>query len=136
MLLTDDILGRSNRWLDTFDPLRATLRASAHEFTEENIDVAKHFVGDWAKGLLSGELRDLDRTEATVCRRDGDVFGVYRDESGDLHTVDAICPHLGCLVQWNDGERTWDCSCHGSRFEIGGRVINGPANTDLSVKDL
>jgi glycine/D-amino acid oxidase-like deaminating enzyme/nitrite reductase/ring-hydroxylating ferredoxin subunit len=136
MILTDDILGRSNLTLDTFDPLRATVRASASDFKEENIDVAKHFVGDWAKGLLSSELGDLDRDEATVCRQDGNVLGVYRDESGELHAVDAVCPHLGCLVQWNDGERTWDCPCHGSRFKIGGRVINGPANTDLPSEDI
>ena len=135
IMLADEIQGQSNSWLDTFDPLRATVRASAHEFAEENADVAKHFAGDWAKGLRTSDLRDLSRDEATVCRRDGDVLGVYRDESDTLHTVDAVCPHLGCLVQWNDGERTWDCPCHGSRFELDGRVINGPANEDLPTKN-
>jgi Rieske Fe-S protein len=80
--------------------------------------------------------RGYQRSVLTVCRQDGDVLGVYRDDAGGLHAVDAICPHLGCLVQWNDGERTWDCPCHGSRFELDGRVINGPANTDLSSKDM
>jgi glycine/D-amino acid oxidase-like deaminating enzyme/nitrite reductase/ring-hydroxylating ferredoxin subunit len=135
LMLAEAIRGRSNPWLDAFDPLRATVRASAREFAAENADVAKRFAGDWAAGLRTGDLRDLGRDEATVCRRDGDVLGVYRDESGDLHAVDAVCPHLGCLVQWNDGERTWDCPCHGSRFERDGRVINGPANADLPTKD-
>ena len=136
MMLADEIRGESNPWLDAFDPLRATVRASAREFTEENTDVAKRFAGDWAKGLWTSELQDLDHNEATVCRQDGDVLGVYRDESGDLHAVDAVCPHLGCLVHWNDGEQTWDCPCHGSRFEVDGRVINGPANADLSSTDM
>jgi len=131
MMLTDAIRGESNRWLDAFDPLRATVRASAHEFATENANVAKRFAGDWAEGILSDELRDLNYNEATICRQDGEVLGVYRDDTGDLHAVDAVCPHLGCLVQWNDGERTWDCPCHGSRFEFDGRVINGPANENL-----
>ena len=136
LMLAEKIRGQSNPWLDAFDPLRATVRASAREFVEENADVAKQFAGDWTEGLRASELRDLDRDEATVSRQDGDVLGVYRDESGDLHAVDAVCPHLGCLVQWNDGERTWDCPCHGSRFELDGRVINGPANADLSSTDI
>ena len=136
IMLADEIQGESNQWLDAFDPLRATVRASAGEFAVENADVAKHFAGDWAKGLRTSDLQDLRHDEATVCRQDGDVLGVYRDESGDLHAVDAVCSHLGCLVQWNDGERTWDCPCHGSRFEVDGRVINGPANEDLSSIDM
>jgi glycine/D-amino acid oxidase-like deaminating enzyme/nitrite reductase/ring-hydroxylating ferredoxin subunit len=132
MALADAIRGQPNQWLDTFDPLRTTVRASAREFAEENVNVANRFASDWVEGLLTSELRDLGRDEATVCRREGNVLGVYRDGSGTLHAVDAVCPHLGCLVQWNDGERTWDCPCHGSRFELDGRVINGPANEDLS----
>lgn len=131
LMLADAIRGQSNPWLDAFDPLRATIRASASEFVEENANVAKRFGGDWMHGLQSGDVRDLERDAAMVRRYDDDVLGVYRDDDGDLHAVDAVCPHLGCLVQWNDGERTWDCPCHGSRFGIEGDVINGPANEDL-----
>ena len=58
-------------------------------------------------------------------------LAVYRDEGGDLHRCKAQCPHLGCIVSWNSLEKSWDCPCHGSRFEATGRVINGPANSDL-----
>ena len=122
LMLADAIRGQSNPWLDAFDPLRRRFRASASEFVEENANVAKRFGGDWMDGLRSGDVRDLERDAAMVRRCDDDVLGVYRDDDGDLHAVDAVCPHLGCLVQWNDGERTWDCPCHGSRFGIpGGR---------------
>lgn len=57
---------------------------------------------------------------------------VYRDESGMLHEHSAICPHLGCIVHWDDAEETWDCPCHGSRFDRFGAVVNGPANRDLA----
>lgn len=136
IMLRDAIMERPNLWLETFDPLRTTVRASAHAFVEENANVAKQFIGDWTDGLQRRDLSALDVDEAMVCRQQTDVLGIYRDETGDLHAVNAVCPHLGCLVQWNDGERTWDCPCHGSRFEIDGRVINGPANTDLSQRDL
>jgi Rieske Fe-S protein len=59
---------------------------------------------------------------------------VYRDADGELHERSAICPHLGGLVGWNDAEKTWDCPCHGSRFDRFGRVVQGPANADLGEK--
>ena len=64
-------------------------------------------------------------------RRGPDKVAVYRDEDGTLHERSAVCPHLGCVVQWNAAEKTWDCPCHGSRFDRHGTVINGPANVDL-----
>lgn len=136
MMLSDKLLDRPNHWLDTFDPLRTTVQASAHDLLTENANVAKRFLGDWVEGLQTRTVHDVGRGEATVSRRGGDVIGIYRDENGDLHAVDAVCPHLGCLVQWNEGEQTWDCPCHGSRFEIDGQVIIGPANDDLSHETL
>jgi Rieske Fe-S protein len=65
--------------------------------------------------------------------RDGVTkVAVYRDEQGVVHQRSAVCPHLGCIVDWNHAERTWDCPCHGSRFDCTGRVLNGPANSDLA----
>ena len=64
--------------------------------------------------------------------RDGlSTRAVYRDPEGELHELSAVCTHLGCLVQWNSGEKSWDCPCHGSRFAIDGVVLHGPANTPL-----
>ena len=57
---------------------------------------------------------------------------VYRDERDQLHERSAVCPHMGCIVRWNYGEGTWDCPCHGSRFDPFGRVVNGPANSNLA----
>jgi Rieske Fe-S protein len=67
-----------------------------------------------------------------VLRRGLSKVAVYRDDGGKLHERSAVCPHLGCIVQWNDAEKTWDCPCHGSRFEKLGSVINGPANRALN----
>ena len=62
-------------------------------------------------------------------------LAVYRDDSGTVHKCSAICTHVGCIVHWNPGEKTWDCPCHGSRFDPFGKVVNGPANTDLKRVD-
>ena len=67
-----------------------------------------------------------------MVRRGLDKVAVYRDEQGALHERSAVCPHLGCIVHWNRAEKTWDCPCHGSRFDAYGKVINGPANRDLA----
>ena len=66
-----------------------------------------------------------------MLRRGLTKVAVYRDEKGELHECSAVCPHLGCIVHWNATEKTWDCPCHGSRFDKLGKVINGPANRDL-----
>ncbi|WP_255767553.1 Rieske 2Fe-2S domain-containing protein [Haladaptatus halobius] len=61
---------------------------------------------------------------------------MYRDEDGTVHPVSAVCTHIGCLVDWNDGEQSWDCPCHGSRFDCDGEVLDGPANSALSTQQL
>ena len=63
-------------------------------------------------------------------------LALYRDPAGQLHTLSATCPHLGCIVHWNSGEKTWDCPCHGSRFHALGDVVNGPANKALAKAEL
>jgi Rieske Fe-S protein len=63
------------------------------------------------------------------------VIAGYRDEHGALHELSAACNHLGCMVHWNAAEKSWDCPCHGSRFDKYGKVINGPANRDLGSAD-
>ena len=70
-----------------------------------------------------------------VIRRGLHKVAVHRDEQGQLHELTATCPHLGCIVAWNDADKTWDCPCHGSRFDRIGKVLNGPANQDLARVD-
>ena len=129
MLITDLILERPNPWESLYEPSRKPLRA-AGRFVKENANVAAQYV-DW---VAPGDETATDDV-ATGCGaivRDGlKKIAVYRDPRGQLHTFSAVCPHLGCIVQWNPTEKTWDCPCHGSRFDRQGTVINGPANTNL-----
>ena len=88
---------------------------------------------DW---VTPGEIRTVEEVRpgsGAILRRGLTKVAVYRDAQGELHERSAVCPHLGCIVRWNDTEKTWDCPCHGSRFGQFGQVMNGPANRDLSA---
>ena len=133
-ILADGIGGRANDWAETFDPWRLPPVSAVPELLKHGADTGLHFVADRAK--RGGSVDDLAPGEGRVV---GDGLGqkaVYRDDDGGLHAVSARCTHLGCIVRWNGAERTWDCPCHGSRFDKVGTVINGPANTGLRRLDL
>jgi glycine/D-amino acid oxidase-like deaminating enzyme/nitrite reductase/ring-hydroxylating ferredoxin subunit len=130
MLLTDLILGRPNPWDKLYDPSRVRLRA-ASEFARENSNVALQYT-DWLTGGDVASAEQIPAGGGAIVRRGLEKIAVYRDPEGALHECHAKCPHLGCVVQWNSAETTWDCPCHGSRFDPYGKVINGPANRDLS----
>ncbi|SEP91794.1 FAD-dependent oxidoreductase [Natrinema salaciae] len=140
MILADLITEGSNPWADVFDPQRFTPGASAKRFLEENATVGGSFVGDRIKSLLASIGADgadgLPPGDARVVRRASQPVGLYRDDSGTTHAVSATCPHMGCLVRWNDAERTWDCPCHGSRFTYDGDVLSGPAVEGLLYREL
>lgn len=82
--------------------------------------------------LLASEGRSvIVLDEGAIIRRGMSKLAVYRDEHGTLHERSDVCPYLGCIVSWNSLEKTWDCPCHGSNFDRYGRVLIGPANSDL-----
>ncbi len=131
VLLTDLILGRKNSWSKLYDPSRVTIRATG-DFLRENLNVAGQYT-DWAK---KGEVNSVDQIEpgtGAVMRRGIRKVAVFRDEQGVIHERSAVCTHLYCIVDWNSAERTWDCPCHGSRFDPYGAVVNGPAITPLGA---
>ncbi|ADJ14954.1 FAD-dependent oxidoreductase [Halalkalicoccus jeotgali] len=115
---------------DVFSPARITEKSAA-SFLTHNAAVGANFTADWARSLLAGEEATLRAGEGTVIKTDDGPVGVSRSESGDLHAVSAVCPHMKCVLRWNDGEASWDCPCHGSRFTPEGRVLDGPAIEDL-----
>ncbi|HYE90356.1 MAG TPA: FAD-dependent oxidoreductase [Terriglobales bacterium] len=130
ILLPDLIAGRAHPWARLYDPSRIRLGA-ARSFVAENANMAAQYT-DW---LTPGEVRSVDEIPAgcgAVMRRGVSKVAVYRDDAGGVHERSAVCPHLGCIVGWNHAERTWDCPCHGSRFDARGRVLNGPAMSDLA----
>jgi glycine/D-amino acid oxidase-like deaminating enzyme/nitrite reductase/ring-hydroxylating ferredoxin subunit len=132
MLLTDLIQGRENPWAKLYDPSRKSLHTLG-TFAKENLNVAAQY-GAW---LTAGEVDSVDEIvlgSGAILRRGLTKLAVYRDDHGKLHERSAVCTHLGCIVQWNPAENTWDCPCHGSRFNKTGQPINGPANSELPLK--
>jgi glycine/D-amino acid oxidase-like deaminating enzyme/nitrite reductase/ring-hydroxylating ferredoxin subunit len=124
-IMTDLVAGRENPWEPTFRPLRAHPRAGAPTFVKENANVAKRFILDRITRRESAE--EIAPGEGRVVGSGVGQRAVYRDDTGEVHTLSARCPHLGCIVGFNGAERTWECPCHGSRFAATGEVIEGPA---------
>jgi glycine/D-amino acid oxidase-like deaminating enzyme/nitrite reductase/ring-hydroxylating ferredoxin subunit len=132
ILLSDLIVGRPNDWASLYDPNRVSLRARPiEEFAKENADVALQFVKDHVSPGDVASESDIPRGEGRLIRRGLQKIAAYCDDRGTLHTRSAACTHLKCIVQWNSAEKTWDCPCHGSRFDPYGKVLNGPAVSAL-----
>jgi len=127
IILRDLILGRDNAWAVLYDPARKTRSVSA-TFPHERLG------GEYAHWLTPGEVRQIEQVKrgtGAIIHRGSTKVATCRDETGQLHTRSAVCTHLGCVVVWNSTEQTWDCPCHGSRFDPDGRVLNGPAVKSL-----
>jgi len=129
MLLTDLIMNRQNPWVELYDPSRKTLKA-AKDFAQENANVMAQYTDLVTPGDADSE-QEIAKGEGAVLRDGLTKVAVYRDDDGIVHRMSAVCVHLGCVVTWNGSEKTWDCPCHGSRYDRFGAVINGPANRDL-----
>jgi glycine/D-amino acid oxidase-like deaminating enzyme/nitrite reductase/ring-hydroxylating ferredoxin subunit len=133
-ILADRILGRDNDWAAAFDATRIAPRPSVTSFLRENFTVARHFVADRVAALRATPAATLDPGQGAIARYNGTRAACYRDQEGSLHAVSPVCTHLRCQVTFNDAERTWDCPCHGSRFDVDGHVLEGPAVKDLPPK--
>jgi glycine/D-amino acid oxidase-like deaminating enzyme/nitrite reductase/ring-hydroxylating ferredoxin subunit len=132
MIISDLILGRPNEWESLYDPNRVSLRAQPIEqFAKENADVALRFVKDHVVPSEVSSESDIPRGEGRVIRHGLHKIAAYRDDDGKMHRCSAVCTHLKCIVHWNTAEKSWDCPCHGSRFDPYGTVLNGPAISDL-----
>ena len=126
-LLTDLITGEKNEYKELFDPTRTLLKPiSVMTIAKENTLVGKEMI----EGKIvphTKEFADLELDEGGLIEVEGELMGVYRDPEGGMHHVKPTCTHLGCTVNWNNAEKSWDCPCHGSRFDFTGDVLEGPA---------
>lgn len=129
LLISDLIQGRENPWSKLYDPSRKSLR-SALDFAHENLNVAAQF-RDYVTGGDLAAFEEIGAGEGAILRDGLSKIAAYRDDAGALHKFSAVCPHLKCIVRWNGTEKTWDCPCHGSRFDALGKVTMGPAVSDL-----
>jgi len=132
MVISDGILGKENQYAEMYSPKRFTPVASALQFAKVNISTAGHLLKDYLFYNKAEELSEIKSGEGKTLRIDGEHLAAFRDKEGKMHVVSGICTHMGCVVHFNNSEQSWDCPCHGSRFSVDGKVLEGPAYTDLS----
>lgn len=135
LLVTDLILKRPSPWSELFDATRIPLSA-ATSFVRDTASVPVRLIGDRLKPADVRSTWEIGVGQGKTMDHDGKRLAVFRDQKGGLHAVSAACTHLGCLVHFNENEKTWDCPCHGSRFGTDGQVMDGPALRALERTSL
>jgi glycine/D-amino acid oxidase-like deaminating enzyme/nitrite reductase/ring-hydroxylating ferredoxin subunit len=130
-IISDSILGAKNKYADLFRPSRVKPVAGFTEFIKENADVAYHFLADRLSAETVDSLKDLKTGTGTVIYYDDQKLAVYKDENERITALSPVCTHAGCIVNFNAEEKSWDCPCHGGRFDLQGKVLTGPPRKDL-----
>ena len=130
LLIPDQIMGLEHPWSRLYDPARKVGLAALKEFAEENLNTLAQY-RDWFRAGDVADESEIQPGQGAVLREGLKRVAVYRDDDGTVTRRNATCPHLGGVVRWNALEKTWDCPCHGSRFDCDGKVIHGPALSDL-----
>ena len=130
ILLRDLIMGRKNSWAELYNPSRFHFRSLGTYMREATQSTVPY--GDWLSDGDVDTVQKIEAGEGAVIRDGLRKVAVYKDEMNRTHCFSAVCTHLGGIVRWNSAEKTWDCPCHGSRFDRFGQVVNGPAVSELT----
>ncbi|WMJ76345.1 MULTISPECIES: FAD-dependent oxidoreductase [unclassified Sedimentibacter] len=132
MIISDLIKGRENSYSELFSPLRFTPSSSVKNLTS-NLGQAVKGISRQALFISATDLDDLPVGHGGIIKKEGENIGVYKDENGRIYAVSTRCPHLGCQLEWNPDEKSWDCPCHGSRFDYKGNILDNPAQINLET---
>jgi glycine/D-amino acid oxidase-like deaminating enzyme/nitrite reductase/ring-hydroxylating ferredoxin subunit len=134
MILSDQVLGRDNPYSELYGANRSKPLASLAAVVSENVDTATHLVAGHLRPVSQAPISEIPIGEGRIVKDNGERLAVYRDHDGRVHALSSVCTHQGCQVAFNALERSWDCPCHGSRFDIDGRVLDGPATKPLEKR--
>ena len=135
MMAVDAFLKRKNPWADLFYVHRNKIFGGTWKYLSENKDYPYYMVRNWLCGAESKSLRSVKLDQGKIIQLNGHKVAAYRNASGKISLYSPVCTHLGCIIEWNGVERTWDCPCHGSRFARTGEVLSGPAEKPLAKID-
>ncbi|MDU6427263.1 MAG: FAD-dependent oxidoreductase [Clostridium perfringens] len=130
MIISDMILEKENDFSEIFSPRRFDLSLSINNIANDLIETAKNFIAQKVY-IPSSEIEHIKNGHGGIIEYNGEKVGVYKNKEGKEFFVSTKCTHLGCQLSWNADELTWDCPCHGSRFDYKGRLIVSPATKDL-----
>lgn len=131
-IITDKILNKENKYSEIFKATRLNPIKNRWEFGEMIKETANSLVINKFKEPVD-EIEDIKRGEGRIIKIDNEKVGVYKDEEGNIFKIKPVCAHLGCELSWNNLEKTWDCPCHGSRFDYKGNQIYEPAIKNLEI---
>ena len=135
-IIAGEILGDPHPAAEHFEATRFTPLTSMPSYLSQNIDYPMHLVGDAVAGAEVKSVDEVAPGEGKLVRVGNRVLAVYRDYEGSVRAVSSVCTHLACRVHFNNAERSWDCPCHGSRYDVEGRVLEGPALRPLARAEL
>ncbi len=135
-LLTSLINGQESPYESLYNPNRIKPIAGFVNFMKHNTDVVKLFIGKWFSHDELEELVELAPGEGKVVVYNGQKIALHKNDDGALFALNPLCTHIKCEVKWNSAERSWDCPCHGTRYSYQGKVITGPADTDLEIIEI
>jgi Rieske Fe-S protein len=135
-VLSDMIVTGKSEYEKLYDPNRIKPVAGFTNFVKEAADVVGKFIGGRFSKEKIKELADIAHGEAKLVKYEGLSIALYKDETGNIHAVNPACTHINCIVGWNTAEKTWDCPCHGARFDADGIMLTAPARKDLEKIDL
>lgn len=133
MILSDLILEQDNECAEVFSPQRSNIMASAKALTADGIKTISSLMKQNLT-IPPSNLIDLRIGHGGIIKHQGQKLGVYRKSENDIYVVSTKCPHLGCELAWNPDDLSWDCPCHGSRFDYKGYILNNPAQQELSYE--
>jgi glycine/D-amino acid oxidase-like deaminating enzyme/nitrite reductase/ring-hydroxylating ferredoxin subunit len=136
MIISDKILERENKWADIYKADRFTPLKSAKDAMVDGLDNLKQWMKDFPGVNDHMKAEEIEAGDGKIIEKDGEKIAVCKTNDGVIKTVSAVCTHMKCIVNWNHAEQTWDCPCHGSRFDTDGKIIEGPALTDLETKTI
>ncbi len=136
LILPELLCNAKSEYQDLFNPNRVKPVAGFENFMKEAADVVGEFIGKRFSIKKIEGAAELAKGEAKVVKYENHTVAMYKDESGKLFAVNPSCPHINCVVAWNNAERSWDCPCHGSRFSFTGELLTAPARKNLEVIDL
>ena len=135
-IISDSILNHKNQFAEIYKPDRHNPLVTAGDAIKENINVAGQYLKDWPASGDVSSVNEIARGTGRVIAQDGEKIAVYKGINDEIKAVSAVCTHMQCIVNWNDVSKSWDCPCHGSRFDVSGKVLEGPAIADLAEKKI
>ena len=134
-IVTDKILGKNNKYEEIFNSKR--LKPIKNRWEMQNM--IKQTVTSWAfekANIPIGNIEEIENDNGAIIKINGENVGIYKDTSGNVYSVKPVCSHLGCTLTWNNLDKTWDCPCHGSRFDFKGNNLYDPANKGLELINI